>query len=1081
MKGRSKTTEKLIQETVSLKRTIQELKDLLENLHDVIYATDTAGVVTYISPGVETISGYRPEEIIGKSFIDFVHPEDRRDRMPNFLKALAGEAVATEYRFVTKANSIVWVQTKARPRIQDGEVKGLQGVLFDITDRKVIEEGLRQSREKYSTIIESIEDGYYEVDLAGNFTFFNEALQRITGFTREELLGLNYRRYAADDQTARHIYQAYNDVYRTGEPNRGFECEVYRKDGARRTVDVSVSLIRDAVGHPQGFRGIVRDITERRRMEESLKESEERYRQLFEAESDAIFLIENKTGSILEANSAASSLYGYSREELLTKKNVDLSAEPEEAQLVARSTSTMRERVVTGLLRHHRKKDGTVFPVEITGRFFNWHGRPVHIAAIRDITERKRAEETLKLDESRLQALVNISTMHDRPLEEMLSFALEQIVQLTNSEAGYLAFPNADETVLTIHSWSRKAMKECRLRYTTRDCSMEQAGLWAEPVRQRKAIITNDYKAANPLKKGYPRRHFKSERHIGVPLVVDNRVVMTAGVANKAEAYDDTDARQVTLMLDGIWKIIQQHRTEDFLRASRQLLLDIIDALPDATLIIDKEGKVMAWNRAIETMTGVPADDMIGKGDYEYALPFYGERRPILIDFALHPDPELEKKQYTAIQRQGDILFGEAYVPKLAPGNIHLSGTASVLRDLRGEIVAAIECVRNNTDRKKLESQLQQAQKMEAVGTLAAGIAHDFNNLLSGIMGHSALMEIDPRFPANHRGRLKAIAELVQSATGLTSQLLGFSRMGRYEVKTWDMNEILRKTAALFGRTRKEIIIREQLSEELLPVEVDRTQMEQVFMNLFVNAWQAMPEGGTLDIATANVTIHDDEVRKSYMTPGSYVKIAVTDSGEGMDEATKRRIFEPFFTTREMGRGTGLGLAMVYGIVKGHNGYINVYSEKGHGTTFNIYLPASERQPKQEEEAMQPKLLKGDETILIVDDEQQIIDIMVDILNALGYTVLEARSGEEALEIYKREKDKIDLVILDMVMPGMSGGETFNHLKKLNPDIRVILSSGYSLNGAAQKIIKRGCRAFIQKPATIAEISQKVREVLDGS
>jgi len=262
-------------------------------------------------------------------------------------------------------------------------------------------------------------------------------------------------------------------------------------------------------------------------------------------------------------------------------------------------------------------------------------------------------------------------------------------------------------------------------------------------------------------------------------------------------------------------------------------------------------------------------------------------------------------------------------------------------------------------------------------------------------------------------------------------------------------------------------------------VDADRSQLEQVFMNLFVNAWQAMPGGGDLHIETSSATITDNGRRPAYMKPGVYARISVTDNGEGMDEAAKDRIFEPFFTTKEMGRGTGLGLAMVYGIVKGHNGYINVYSEKGQGTTFNIYLPASERQVIKTEETPVKGSFRGNETILIIDDEQHIIDVMRDILESLGYTVLMARNGDEAIELYKREKGTIDLVILDMIMPGMSGGETFDGLKELNPAVNVVLSSGYSIDGMARKIMRKGCKAFIQKPLTVTDLSKKIREVLD--
>jgi len=522
--------------------------------------------------------------------------------------------------------------------------------------------------------------------------------------------------------------------------------------------------------------------------------------------------------------------------------------------------------------------------------------------------------------------------------------------------------------------------------------------------------------------------------------------------------------------------ITERKQAEEELSNSQRRLTDIIEFLPDATLVVDRQGRVIAWNRAMEGLTGIKAEEMIGKGDYGYALPFYGERRPILIDLALHPDLAWEK-QYTTIGRSGDMIFGESYTPGLPPGDIHLSSTASVLRDARGDVIGAIECFRNNTERRRLETQLQQAQKMEAIGTLAGGIAHDFNNLLMTIQGNTSLllMRTDPDDP--RYDKLRTIENQVIAGADLTKQLLGFARAGRYEVKIINLNEILDKSAAMFGRTKKEIVIHKRYDQLLWMVEADTPQIEQVLLNLFVNAWQAMPGGGHIYLETANIKISESDEKSSYLKPGRYVRVSVTDTGVGMDEKTRERIFEPFFTTKEMGRGTGLGLAMVYGIIKGHNGHVNVYSEIGKGTVFNIYLPASTKEAQKE---VRPEeiIFKGQETILLVDDERSIVDVIEEILIMLGYKVLTATAGQEALRIYEANKDMIDLVILDMILPEMGGGEIFDRLKEINPSVKVILSSGYTLNGEASGIIARGCLGFIQKPVNIAELSHKIRDVL---
>ena len=321
------------------------------------------------------------------------------------------------------------------------------------------------------------------------------------------------------------------------------------------------------------------------------------------------------------------------------------------------------------------------------------------------------------------------------------------------------------------------------------------------------------------------------------------------------------------------------------------------------------------------------------------------------------------------------------------------------------------------------------------------------------------------------------IAEVISGAE-LTKQLLGFAMGGRYEVMPTDLNELIKSQNRMFGRTKKEITIRGKYQDNPWTVEVDQGQINQVILNLYVNAWQAMPKGGDLYVQTENVTLDEGYTKPFNVTPGRYVKISITDTGVGMDEATQRRIFEPFFTTQEMGIGTGLGLASVYGIIKNHDGIINVYSVKGEGSTFIIYLPAFEKEIVKEEKIPE-KILKGTETVLLVDDEDIILDVGEGILKTLGYKVLIARSGKEAIELYKKNKDKIDMVILDMIMPQMGGGETYDRMKEIDPNIKVLLSSGYSINGQATEILKRGCDGFIQKPFTMKDLSKAIREVLD--
>jgi PAS domain S-box-containing protein len=457
-----------------------------------------------------------------------------------------------------------------------------------------------------------------------------------------------------------------------------------------------------------------------------------------------------------------------------------------------------------------------------------------------------------------------------------------------------------------------------------------------------------------------------------------------------------------------------------------------------------------------------------------------------LLDF-VHPDDRETVRKKAVLMLKGKMTSPYEYriidrndnirwlMEKVSP--IIYRGMRAVL----GNTMDITERRQGEEEKKRLEVQLLQARKMESIGTLAGGIAHDFNNLLMGIQGFTSIMlsktdRSDPNYE-----KLRGIEVQVESGANLTKQLLGFARAGRYAIQPTDLNEILKKTSDMFGRTRKEITIHSHYGMNLWPVEVDKGQIEQVLLNLYVNAWQAMPGGGEIYLETRNANLDESYTKEFTIVPGKYVKISVTDTGVGMDDRTKQRIFEPFFTTKEMGRGTGLGLATVYGIVKGHRGIINVYSEKDHGTTFNIYLPASDKELLMDEEESSPQEpMHGKETLFVVDDEDTIRDVTKDLLLDLGYKVLTAGSGREAIDIYKVHKEKIQLVILDMVMPGMGGRETFDILKSVDPHIKVVLSSGYSLNGMAMEILDHGCQSFIQKPFNMVTLSQKIREVLDS-
>jgi PAS domain S-box-containing protein len=520
----------------------------------------------------------------------------------------------------------------------------------------------------------------------------------------------------------------------------------------------------------------------------------------------------------------------------------------------------------------------------------------------------------------------------------------------------------------------------------------------------------------------------------------------------KGKEYNCAFARDITARKSAEQKLVTSEEKY------RQLVQFSNDAI---YLLYDKKFELI--NEKFKEMLNV-TEEYVNRPDFNLMELVAPKSRPLIEErnLKLAKGEQLSPKYlFTALSTDGKEIEVEASVTYLK----YKEGIAvqGMLRDI--------------SERKNIEEKLRQAQKMEAIGTLAGGIAHDFNNILMGIQGRASLLLLQPDLPSNVVDHLKGIEEYVKSATDLTGQLLGFARGGKYQVKALNINELLKKSAMMFGRTKKEIKIYEKYQKDIWIVAVDAGQIEQVFLNLFVNAWQAMPKGGTLYLQTENMDVGQQETETLQIKSGRYVKITVTDTGIGMDEGTRQRIFDPFFTTKEMKRGTGLGLATVYGIIKNHAGYITVFSEKGKGTTFNIFLPASEKIP-EEEQAAEDTIIKGFGTILLVDDERVILEVGLPILESLGYRVIVAQNGQEALDIYKVKRDQIDLVILDMVMPGLSGEEVFNQMRKINPRVKVLLSSGYSINDKAKEILDKGCSGFIQKPFNVKKMSHKITEIM---
>jgi PAS domain S-box-containing protein len=773
-----------------------------------------------------------------------------------------------------------------------------------------------------------------------------------------------------------------------------------------------------------GFKGMVEEIAKR---EDALIKTEERYRNLVEESFDGIFI--QKGAKIVLTNRRFCEMLGYEEKQLVGMEHW-LIYHPEYQELTrTRALARLQGEDVTPryevkLLR----RDGSSFDGEISARVVKVEGEPGIQVWVRDISEQKRAEKQRDLSERRFSELYN--SVSDLIFTEDLQ---GRFLSVNKAMSDLFGFTQDEFIGLTPADFMKPEMApffETEYLGKMRDLGRYQ-GITAYFSKDKRKIY------------------------------LDYRSVLIR--PTEGEPFISGIARDVT----------ERVLSDRALREKEENIRAVLEATPNPVVAYDTLGNVRFINPAFTGLFGWTLEELQGK-----RIPFV-------------PDDQREKtekpiRELYSGKEPGPITMETTRFTK--DGTIlDIFVSAALIIGSGGKPAGMVVAFTDITQKKKMEANLQQAQKMEAIGVLAGGIAHDFNNLLMGIQGNASLLLLDIKPGHPFYERLKHIEEFVSHGAHLTSRLLGFARGGKYEVKICNLNKIVAEVIKLYGATKKEIRITETLGRNLCSVEVDRSQIEQVLMNLFVNASQAMPAGGDLFVETENVSFNQDFIAGFAVKPGEYVKVSVTDTGIGMDEETRKRIFDPFFTTKETGKGSGLGLASVYGIIKNHGGFINVYSEKGKGSTFNFYLPAagSGKAEESSEPDEKDRLIVGKGTILLVDDEKMMIDVGKEMLEVLGYTVITAQSGQEAIEKFtlaqtgKGNLGKIDLVIQDMIMPVMSGDAVFNRLKKIDPDVVVLLSSGYSVYGKAKEMLSHGCNGFIQKPFTMEELSMKVHEMMN--
>lgn len=1159
-------------------------------------------VVGEVNAALAKMYGITPAQMVGHPVREFA--PNCGEQMADLAQSDNFQLAEREEQEIAADGSPIYIVESYHGVVRDGKLMRVWGVQRDITARMKSEQTLRESEEKYRLIADNMADTISVMDLNMRFTYVSPSIFRLRGFTVEEALNQSLDQIMTPDSLAQasRFFQEEMELEAggTADPNRTkyIEVEEYKKDGSTIWLSNNMSFIRDENGKATAVLIVSSDITERKRAEDRLKEANATLQNIIEFLPDATLIIDRES-RVIAWNRAMEEMSGASKEIMIGKEhhqgtkyfynevrpslidmlNIDNEVLAAKYSNIKRVGTTLQAEAFAPALNNHQG----AYIFAAAGPLYDNAGNIVGaIETIRDITDQKRAEEQLRDTNKRLNDIIELlpdaTVVIDREgrviawnkaMEEMTGVPKQDILGKGDYEASLPFYGERRPALLNYAMMLDDKLDLYKYTYISKNGDVLSGEVYVPMPGKGQGIYL--FATASPLRDA------------------------AGNIVGAIESIRDITAR---------------HQVEELIRDTNKRLNDIIEFLPDATVVIDREGVVIAWNKAIEEMTGVSHNEVLGKGNYEYSLPFYGERRPALMNLAMEPEDSFDRRQYSHFSRRGDVVFGEAFAPMPVKGTgIHFFATASPLRDAAGQVVGAIESVRDITariqteealrqehdqllslfnsldeivyvadmdtyeilfvnnvaqrtfnkpligrrcyqvfrgldapcsfctnsiikalqgqphrwestnpllnrrqsmidrvikwpdgrevrfqlatditdlkraeaEKEKLEAQLHQAIKMEAVGRLAGGVAHDFNNLLTGISGYTEMLlaglnEDDPMY-----ADLAEIKHAGDRAAALTAQLLAFSRKQIINPKVVDLNALLADSTKMLQR-----LIGEDIELLFVPgadlgrVKVDSHQMEQVMINLAVNARDAMQDGGKLTIVTGNTEIDEEYARGNIdAKSGEYVLLTVSDNGCGMPPEVLTHLFEPFFTTKEKGKGTGLGLSTIYGIVKQNGGFIFVYSEVGLGTSVKVYLPRA----AGEAEAIQKKkvdiLPVGSETILLVEDEETVRNFARKILERQGYRVLAMENGSLALSLAENPQATFDLLLTDVIMPKMNGRQLYEKLSRVRPGIRVLYMSGYTENTIAHHGVLEEGTNFIQKPFSFAGLACKVREVLD--
>ncbi len=1034
----------------------QLFRAVIENSSDIITILDQKGIIQYESASVKSMLGYDPAELIGKSAFDFVHPDSQSHAREGFSRGLVNARAYPPVELQVRHQDGYWKAFEAvSGHLQHGADAGVVVSLRDISDRRKQEAEIRASEERFRQLFERNLAGVFVSTLEGSMVDCNDSFAQMYGYeSREQVL----TQRAHDFYPEAGVRNEFMVKLRKARAFTNLESLARRRDGSHMWVLENIALLKPNGQGQELIQGTVFDITERKHAEQALIESESKFRAVADTAASAIYIHNGK--NFLYLNRSCEEMSGYSLNELLKMDPMEI-VHPDDRQLVGqRSVQRLHGQPVQGRYEYRfLAKSGSVRWVDFSASTIKFGGQDAILGTAFDITERKHAET--------MQAALYRISERANAIEDLGEFfaAIHHIVgEMVEARNFYIALWDSETNTITYPYYADET------RQAPRSPIAAGRGLTEHVVRTGQPLLATPEICQQLVASGEVASLPDCVDWVGVPLKSGGHAfgVLAVQTYNHAVRFGERELETLSFVSQHLSSAILQKRNEKALRASELHNRLLVQSAVYGIYRSNAEGRFLEVNPALVNMLGYASAEQVLALDMRNDVYADAEERARLIE--THSGGRVENVEAVWKRKDGKII------------TVRLSGRA--IFNEQGRIEAFEMITEDITERRALEEQLRQSQKMEAVGRLAGGVAHDFNNLLTVIKGYSELILEEIKESDPFRSELDEIKKAADRAASLTRQLLAFSRQQVMAPKVLDLNSVIGNMDKLLTRLLGEdIILNAVLEAGLGRVKADPGQIEQVVMNLAVNARDAMVRGGKLTIETANVQLDENYVREHVGSrAGPYVMMAVADTGMGMTEEIRQRIFEPFFTTKEVGKGTGLGLSTVYGIVKQSDGYIWAGSEVGVGTRFEIYLPRVNAPADiSVVRPLSDASYRGDETVLLVEDEDGVRALIRQVLHKHGYTVLEARHGGEALLHCDRHNGPIELLLTDVVLEQMGGPELAKRLSVIRPDMKVLYISGYTDDAILHDGILSPGTAFLQKPFTTEALAKKIRQVLEGA